>query len=89
MLNKNIILNIMKQQGKADAIDLRERAINLTTEELYAEIDKIPQFNPNKDYSEWLVGAPVVEDGTIYTLITPYENIKGNPSELSNLWAKR
>ena len=49
--------NIMKAQGKADALDLRSRASDLDGTAIIAEESKTPNFDPEKDYSLWPIGA--------------------------------
>lgn len=76
MNNKELIRNIMYSQGKADAINLRTRAADLSGTEIIAEEEKIPMFDPNKDYLAWSAGAPVYDilDGEkqVFTLIIPH-----------------
>lgn len=73
--NKELILDVMREQGKTDALSLRGRAANMTGTEVIAEEGKVPLFESGKDYSGWAVGAPVGEivDGEIqiYKWITP------------------
>lgn len=44
MMTKEASLEIMRQQGKADALDLQNRSANMTGTELYAEDKLIPDF---------------------------------------------
>ena len=60
-MTKAEILALMKEKGKADALDLRSRAKDLDGTAIIAEESKIPLFDPNKDYSNWAVGSPVYE----------------------------
>jgi hypothetical protein len=96
MVSKTIVLNAMKSQGRADALDLRARAANMTSTEIIAEEEKIPLFDPNKDYSSWAIGSPVAEiinnERYIFTLITPHNasHYPGNtPSNTRALWSLR
>lgn len=77
-----------KAQGREDALDLRERSPNLTGTELIAEEKKIPAFDPQKDYSDWTVGAPVADEGQVWTLLQPHNaaDYTGRPSTLRSLW---
>ena len=74
-MTKAEILALMKEKGKADALDLRSRAKDLDGTAIIAEESKIPLFDPNKDYSNWAVGSPVYEivDGErqVFGLIQP------------------
>lgn len=95
MNSKEIVLNAMRSQGRADALDLRNRAADMDGTAIIAEEEKIPQFDSQKDYSSWKVGAPVYEiiDGEhqIFTLIQPYNaaNYSGTPSTLPAIWSIR
>lgn len=61
MNSKDLILSMMREQGKSDALNLRNRATDMDGTALIAEEKKIPLFIPGKDYSGWPVGAPVAE----------------------------
>ena len=67
--------DIMKAQGKADALDLRSRAAGMDGTAIIAEEGKVPQFDGTKDYSGWAIGSPVWEevDGErqVFTLLQP------------------
>lgn len=86
--NKDLILGVMREQGRADALSLRGRASDMTGTELIAEEAKAPAFDPNKDYSAWPVGAPVADEGQIWTLIQPHNaaHYQGRPTTLRALW---
>lgn len=88
------ILALMKEKGKADALDLRSRAKNLDGTAIIAEETKIPKFDGNKDYSSFPVGSPVWEeiDGErqVFGLIQPHNaaNYPGStPSNTRALWS--
>lgn len=88
MTNKELILGVMREQGRSDALSLRSRAVDLNGTAIIAEETKAPAFDPQKDYSSWPVGAPVADEGQIWTLIQPYNaaNYHGRPSTLRALW---
>lgn len=73
--NKTLILNIMREQGRADAINLRSRAKDMDPTAIIAEEDKVPMFVEGADYSQWPAGSPIGQmvDGElqIFTMITP------------------
>lgn len=83
----------MIERGKADALALRNAAPTMTDGELIASANRIPKFNPSKDYSTWAVGSPVKElvDGEykVFRLLIPHNaaDHNGTPSTLSDLWA--
>lgn len=81
-------LALIRKQGKADALDLRERAPEMTGTEIIAEERKVPPFDPAKDYSGWPVGAPVTDEGQVWPLIQPHNaaDYSGRPSTLRALW---
>ena len=94
MTNKEIVLKIMKEQGKTDALDLRERAKDLDGTAIIAEEQKIPLFDGNKDYSTWNIGSPVCEfvDGEIqvFKLLQPHNAShypNSTPSNTPALWS--
>lgn len=95
MIDKTTALNAMKLQGLTDARDLRSRAADMDGTAIIAEEEKIPQFDPVKDYSSWKVGAPVYEiiggERQIFTLMQPYNaaNYSGTPSTLPAIWSIR
>ena len=89
MTNKELVLSIMREQGKADALDLRTRAPQMTGTEVINEEMKIPTYDNNKDYSMWEVGAPVIHDGQVYALLQPYNaqsHPDTSPTTLPALW---
>lgn len=93
-MTKEEILALMKEKGKADALDLRSRAKDLDGTAIIAEESKIPQFDPTKDYSSFPVGSPVWEevDGErqIFTLIQPHNASYypgSTPSNTRALWS--
>ena len=96
MTNQELILGVMRAQGKADALDLRARAPELDGTALIDEENKIPVFDGSKDYSSWKAGSPVRElvDGEwqVFTLITPHNasHYPGStPSNTPALWSIR
>lgn len=95
MTSKEIVINAMKSQGRADALDLRTRAAEMDGTAIIAEEEKIPQFDGQKDYSAWKVGAPVYEiidgDRQVFTLLQPYNaaHYSGTPSTLPAIWSIR
>ena len=88
MTSKELILGIMREQGRNDALSLRSRAVDMDGTALIAEHTKVPAFDPNKDYSAWPVGAPVADESQVWTLLQPYNaaNYQGRPSTLRALW---
>lgn len=96
MTNQELILNVMRAQGKADALDLRARAPELDGTAIIAEESKVPQFDNDKDYSGWAIGSPVWEDvdgeRQVFALLQPYNASShpgSTPSTLPALWSIR
>lgn len=75
MLSKEQILALAKEQGRADALDLRSRADGMDATAIIAEEDKVPEFVWGTDYSGWPANSPIGEtvDGEfqVFTMITP------------------
>lgn len=88
MTNKELILGVMREQGRSDALSLRSRAADMDGTAIIAEESKAPAFDPQRDYTAWPVGAPVADEGQIWTLIQPHNaaNYQGRPSTLRALW---
>jgi len=88
MTNREVVLSALKTQGKADALDLRSRAPEMDGTGIIAEEEKVPAFDPAKDYSAWPAGSPVADEEQVWTLLQPYNaaNYTGRPSTLRALW---
>ena len=88
MTNKELVLDMMRRQGRADALDLRGRAPELDGTAIIAEESKIPVWDSAKDYSDWPVGAPAADEGQVWLLLQPHNaaNFEGRPSTLRALW---
>lgn len=85
---KTLVTETLRRQGRASALDLRERAPGMTGTEVIAEEDFAPDFDPGKDYSAWPVGAPVRDEGQVWLLIQPHNaaHYTGRPADLRALW---
>jgi len=86
--SKERVLARERERGKADALDLQSRAPSLTGTEIIAEENKVPAFDPTKDYKSWAVGAPVADEGQVWLLLIPHNAAEyvGRPSTLRALW---
>ena len=80
---------IMFQEGRRQALDLQRRAPAMTGTEIIAEEDKVPAWDPAKDYTGWKDGYPVGDEGQVWTLIQPHNAAyyTGRPSTLRALWS--
>lgn len=88
MTSRELILDVMRRQGAADASALRAQAEELDGTEIISREGCVPNFVPGKDYSGWPVGAPVTDDGQVWQLLQPYDSAAhpGRPGELRALW---
>lgn len=76
MKSRELVLNVLYKQGVNDALDLRNRASDMDGTSIIEEEDKIPMFDPEKDYTGWKTGSPVCDmvDGCrqVFTLLIPH-----------------
>lgn len=81
-------LAIIRQQGKADALALREAAPDMTGTDIIAEESRIPPWDNKKDYSGWPRGSPVSDEDQVWLLEIPHraKDYTGRPSTLRALW---
>ena len=80
--------DIFRSLGRSDALTLRSEAANLNGTEIIDREHAAPAFDPGKDYSTWPAGAPVTDEGQVWTLIQPHNaaHYSGRPSALRALW---
>ena len=88
MITQDMRVQAMYNQGRAAALELQAKASGMTGTEIIDQERNVPAFDPNKDYSQWPVGAPVADEGQVWILIQPYNaaNYQGRPSTLRALW---
>lgn len=79
---------IMYEAGKADALDLANRAPDLDGTAIIAEEQKIPAWNPKADYTGQPRGVPVTDEGQVWLLLIPHRaaDYVGRPATLRALW---
>ncbi len=90
--SRDLILSVMRANGRADALDLRSRAPSMDGTAIIAEEHKIPLWSAEKDYSGWTAGAPVRYNGQVYALIQPHHagHYPGStPENTAALWSIR
>lgn len=87
MTDKDFVLDTMNRYGRKMALDLREKAKDMTDTEIIDEESFIPDFI-KKDYSSCPVGTPVKDGEQVYGLIQPYDarNYEDTPATLPALW---
>ena len=85
----NELKEVLRSLGKADAIELRNRAESMDGTHIIREEIKVPNFDPKKDYTLWPVGSPVADEDQVWQLLQPYNaaNYEGRPSDLRALWS--
>ena len=94
MTDKEFVLDIHRNMGKADALGLATRATSMTATEIIEEESKVPMFVWGTDYSKLPKDSPIAEvvngEIQIFTMITPvntahYPNI--TPSTERSLYS--
>lgn len=92
MTNKEIVLQTMRQQGKASALALQNRASSMSGTELYAEDFYIPDFVAAKQVMNML-NRPIgfvckSSAGRVVKLLQPYDSsvFTAEPEDLPAQW---
>ena len=89
-MTKPEVLNIVKEKGNSDAIELRRKSAagEYTDTEIIDREQMIPYWSHEKDYTNVPAGAPVSDEGQVWTLIQPHNAsyYDGRPSTLRALW---
>lgn len=91
MTNKEIVLKVHRDMGRADALALREKAIagTITDTEIIDREEAVPNWGAKRDYSNASIGTPVSYDGQVFALWQPHNAAHypdTNPITLSALW---
>ena len=88
MNNKDYMMSVMRDYGRRDALDLRERAKDMEPTAIIEEDMKVPDFDGKRDYTNCPVGTPVKDQGCVFSLIQPHNaaNYEGTPMTLRALW---
>ena len=79
---------VFRSLGREDALRLRKEASSLNGTQIIDREHSVPAFDPQKDYSAWPVGSPVMDEGQVWLLIQPHNasHYAGRPSTLRALW---
>ena len=98
MDNREMILSMVKEQGKAEAERLQMRSADMTNDELYAESRKIPSFKGAVARMNMLYRKAgqkegfvcVSSAGTVCRLLQNYDSdiFTEEPEELSAQWGR-
>lgn len=90
MSNVEILAAALRGLGRADALDLRNRAGEMDGTAIIAEEVKAPAWSGERDYSGWPVGGPVTYDGQVYKLLQPHNAAyypDSTPANTPALWS--
>ena len=80
--------DVFRSLGRSDALKLRAESATLSETEIVDLEHCVPAFDPQRDYTDWPVGAPVTDEGQVWLLLQPHNaaNYAGRPSTLRALW---
>ena len=86
--SKTLILDVLRDLGKREAIELRAGAADLDGTAIIAMERAVPAWDKQQDYTGWPVGSPVADEDQVWTRITPHRaaDYEGRPSTLRALW---
>ena len=90
LMTSNEVKEIMRKQGRADALDLAARAPQMDGTAIIAEESKVPAWNENAVYTSAQVGYPVQDNGQVYTILmphTPAHNPGSRPADLRAIYS--
>lgn len=85
---KKLVLEVLRDLGAREARELRADAAELDGTAIIARERAIPAWDKQQDYTSWPAGAPVADEGQVWTLIIPHNaaSYQGRPSALRSLW---
>lgn len=63
---------ILFNEGRRQALALREEALGLTGTQIIAMERAVPDFDPEKDYTSWPRGSAVCDEGQVWRLEIPH-----------------
>lgn len=90
MMDKQEALAKLREKGAYDAGKLQREAADgtATQTEIIRREEAVPAFDPQKDYSQWPINAPVSDEGQVWLLLQPHNaaHYDGRPSGLRALW---
>lgn len=88
MDSKSLILDVLRDLGAREAVELRQNAAELDGTTIIAMERAVPAWSHDQDYTAWPVGAPVADEGQVWLLIQPHNaaNYGGRPATLRALW---
>lgn len=85
---KTLVLDVLRDLGAREAAELRTGAADMDGTAIIAMERAVPAWNKQQDYTGWPAGAPVADEGKVWTLIQPHRaaDYEGRPSTLRALW---
>lgn len=85
---KTLVLDVLRDLGAREAAQLRAGAADMDGTTIIAMERAVPAWDKQQDYTGWPVGAPVADEGQVWTLIQPHRaaDYEGRPSTLRALW---
>ena len=89
MMNKTLVLEILRKYGNDVAKQLQKDAHDMTGTELYESDMFIPEFNPERQYLNFPIGYVCKSaEGRLVKLIQPYDStiFTSQPEELPAQW---
>ena len=86
--SKALVLDLLRDLGQREATELRQSAAEMDGTAIIAMERAVPAWSHDQDYTAWPVGAPVADEGQVWTLILPHRaaDYEGRPSTLRALW---
>ena len=90
MTSKERVLQREQERGRAAALDLADRAPQLTGTAIIAEEDHIPAWSEKAVYTVDMVGWPVRDGGQVYIILqphTPANNPGSRPADLPAIYS--
>lgn len=91
ILNRQTILEKMREAGRIDALELRAEAAagTVTDTDIIDREAAVPDWRPDTDYTNAPIGSPVQDAGQVYGLLQPHNASyypDQRPADLRALW---
>ena len=90
MTSKDRVLQRERDRGRAAALDLATRAPDMDGTAIIAEQDNVPAWREDAAYTAKHIGAPVQDNGQVYTILqphTPAHNPGSRPADLPAIYS--
>lgn len=89
MTNQEFVLSTMRDFGAKIAEEFQTKTSKLTSDEIYEQDKKVPDFNPQKQYLNYPIGFVCKSPtGNLVKLLQPYDStiFQDNPEDLPAQW---